>query len=195
MKRCSRLHHNRLTQKSPSGTHTHTHNMAHTVSCKHDAYRHWPAYWFSVRTRGQTAAASYPTSKQRLTSLFLRPNLQISHVFVIPCRVFIIIIDYFFFFSSHFFAWQADLSESTSYSATSSGTLNCVDVSWPLTVSVTSVSPTPIRGTMALHTYWPASAWLTDFRYSWLLLLRTCGGVNKEDTNINKANLLNSRRG
>lgn len=91
--------------------------------------------------------------------------------------------------------WQADLSESTSYSATSSGTLNCVDVSWPLTVSVTSVSPTPIRGTMALHTYWPASAWLTDFRYSWLLLLRTCGGVNKEDTNINKANLLNSRRG
>lgn len=48
-----------------------------------------------------------------------------------------------------------------------------------MTVSVTSVSPTPIRGTMALQTYWPASAWLTDFKYSWLLLLRTCGGVNR----------------
>lgn len=71
----------------------------------------------------------------------------------------------------------------------------CAEVFWPLTVSVTSVSPTPIRGTMALHTYWPASAWLTDFRYSWLLLLRTCGGVEKKYTNINKARVLNSRRG
>lgn len=47
-------------------------------------------------------------------------------------------------------------------------------------MSVTSVSPTPIRGTMALQTYWPASAWLTDFRYSWLLLLSTCSIVRDE---------------
>lgn len=48
-------------------------------------------------------------------------------------------------------------------------------------MSVTSVSPTPIRGTMALQTYWPASAWLTDFRYSWLLLLSTCSIVRDGD--------------
>lgn len=83
---------------------------------------------------------------------------------------------FLFFFNS----WQADLLESARYLSGSSNTLNCVEVFWPLTVSVTSVSPTPIRGTMALHTYWPASAWLTDFRYSWLLLLRTCGGVEKK---------------
>lgn len=82
---------------------------------------------------------------------------------------------FFFFF---FNPWPADLLESTSYSSTGSETLKCAGrFSWPLTVSVTSVSPTPIRGTMALHTYWPASAWLTELRYSWLLLLRTCGGV------------------
>lgn len=43
----------------------------------------------------------------------------------------------------------------------------------PLTKRVTSRSPTPMRGTMALQTYCPASACVTDFRYSWLLLLRT----------------------
>lgn len=33
-----------------------------------------------------------------------------------------------------------------------------------------------MRGTMALQTYCPASACVTDFRYSWLLLLSTLGG-------------------
>lgn len=76
----------------------------------------------------------------------------------------------------------------------STDTQNYVAIFWPLTVRVTSVSPARIRGTMALHTYWPASAWLTDFRYSWLLLLRTCGGVKNRQTNINNAKLLYSRR-
>lgn len=57
-----------------------------------------------------------------------------------------------------------------------------------MTVRVTSVSPTPIRGTMALQTYWPASDWLTDFKYSWLLLLSTCTQThthrNTHNTNL-----------
>lgn len=43
----------------------------------------------------------------------------------------------------------------------------------PLTVSVTSRSPAPTRGTTALHTYFPASSWRTDFRISLFSLLRT----------------------
>lgn len=40
----------------------HTHKIACAVPCRHDAYRHWPAYWFKYtiqqsRTWGQTAAS------------------------------------------------------------------------------------------------------------------------------------------
>lgn len=44
----------------------------------------------------------------------------------------------------------------------------------PLTVSVTSRSPAPTRGTTARQTYFPASSWRTDFRVSLFSLLRTC---------------------
>lgn len=43
----------------------------------------------------------------------------------------------------------------------------------PLTVSVTSRSPAPTRGTTARHTYFPASSWRTDFRVSLFSLLKT----------------------
>lgn len=43
----------------------------------------------------------------------------------------------------------------------------------PLTVSVTSRSPAPTRGTTARHTYFPASSWRTDLSVSLFSLLRT----------------------
>lgn len=44
----------------------------------------------------------------------------------------------------------------------------------PLTVSMTSFSPTPTRGTTARHTYFPASSCLTAFSVKVFSLLSTC---------------------
>lgn len=43
----------------------------------------------------------------------------------------------------------------------------------PFTVRVTSLSATPIRGTMALHVYVPAASWVTAGSFKVFLLLST----------------------
>lgn len=69
------------------------------------------------------------------------------------------------------FAWKANIrGDNLAMQARGMGGNEEV----PLTVSVTSRSPAPTRGTTARQTYFPASSWRTDFRVSLFSLLRTC---------------------